>query len=103
MKMKKECVGDIPIGTKVKLVQESRYWRENRPNNPQNVIGTVIDYHGNGEDSKQSTTTLDYEVDWSNGNHNTYHITDLEVVEYPKEHALPRSQEEKIINNYQIY
>jgi len=71
----------LKIGDSVKICENSDFYGECTPENPRDMLGTVI-----GTNLKSS---LIYEVRWKNGAENVYGLEDLELIEE--------------INNYEIY
>lgn len=62
----------IPIGTKVRISPESKYYRDS-PGNPKDTDGIVNKYY--------ETSELNISVKWSNGYTNGYSKEDLIIIE----------------------
>lgn len=68
---------EIVIGTKVTLSKESEWWNdEGMFNNPQGIAGVVIRNELDG----YKVCHLPYQVQWDNGQRNSYDAVDLKVL-----------------------
>lgn len=69
---------EIKVGTKVTLSKESKWWNdEDMPlGNPQGIVGVVIRNQLDG----CKVCHLPYQVQWSNGDRNSYDVDDLKVL-----------------------
>jgi len=76
---------DYPIGSIVRIVKDSRFYRQGQPSNPIDITGKIV-----GNDGFNS---LNYKVIWNNKRDNRYSKSDLELV----------VKQPEINNTYPIY
>jgi hypothetical protein len=65
-----------PVGTKVKIRKDSKYYNRNTKNNPKDTIGYINFYYDKYHIVKKDDLVV--HVNWNTGGHNTYKIIDLE-------------------------
>ena len=67
----KETMGDIPVGTKVRLTEQGKKKWASSPCNPRGIEGTTVN---------SAYTYMKYRVEWDNGERNSYDEGDIEAV-----------------------
>jgi hypothetical protein len=65
-----------PVGTKVKIRKDSKYYNRNTKNNPKDTIG-YLDYYNDNNDIIKINDYILF-INWNNGKNNSYRIIDLE-------------------------